>query len=74
MSVEDKMELQHTHTFRVTMTRSHRGDSAHAHNSSKANSSGDAKAAVGSALRRERDACCVTKRPDCAAKLIYNSH
>lgn len=71
MSEEDKMELQHTHTFRVTMTRSHRGDSAHAHNSSKANSSkanssGDGKAAVGSALRRER--------PDCAAKLIYNSH
>lgn len=28
VSEEDKMELQHTHTFRVTMTRSHRRDSA----------------------------------------------
>lgn len=76
MSEEDKMELQHTHTFRVTMTRSHRGDSAHAQNSSKANS-GDVKAAIGSALKRERDAC-AAKRPDCAAssaaKLLHNSH
>lgn len=28
VSDEDKMELQHTHTFRVTMTRSHRRESA----------------------------------------------
>uniref|UniRef100_A0A8C6UWZ1 Substance-K receptor n=1 Tax=Neogobius melanostomus TaxID=47308 RepID=A0A8C6UWZ1_9GOBI len=28
VSEEDKMELQHTHTFRVTMTRSHRHDTS----------------------------------------------
>lgn len=28
VSDEDKMELQHTHTFKVTMTRSHHRDSA----------------------------------------------
>uniref|UniRef100_A0A672YFT1 Substance-K receptor n=1 Tax=Sphaeramia orbicularis TaxID=375764 RepID=A0A672YFT1_9TELE len=33
VSEEDKMELQHTHTFRVTMTRSHRNNSAYAHSS-----------------------------------------
>lgn len=76
MSEEDKMELQHTHTFRVTMTRSHRGDSAYTPNSSKANSS-DAKLAGSSALKRERDTC-TAKRPGCAAssaaKLMHNSH
>lgn len=78
VSEEDKMELQHTHTFRVTMTRSHRGDSAHAQNAIRT-SACDASAE----LNQERDASkvyssCSERRPDCemssAAKLMQNSH
>lgn len=76
------MELQHTHTFRVTMTRSHRGDSARTQNAIKT-SACDAKAAASAELNQERDASkpyssCSGKRPDCemssAAKLMQNSH
>ncbi|CAJ1048866.1 substance-K receptor [Xyrichtys novacula] len=41
VSEEDKMELQHTHTFRVTMTRSHRNDNTYLHASIKTNSTFD---------------------------------
>ncbi|XP_068614150.1 substance-K receptor-like [Brachionichthys hirsutus] len=37
VSEEDRMELQHTHIFRVTMTRSHRKESAYANASIKTN-------------------------------------
>ncbi|XP_077376091.1 substance-K receptor isoform X1 [Festucalex cinctus] len=45
VSEEDKMELQHTHTFRVTMTRSLRKNSPHA--SIHANDTGDANKGCG---------------------------
>lgn len=51
------MELQHTHTFRVTMTRSHRSDSAYAHTSAKTtNSIFDTNVAVSTELNTEKDA------------------
>uniref|UniRef100_A0A3Q1JKT7 G-protein coupled receptors family 1 profile domain-containing protein n=1 Tax=Anabas testudineus TaxID=64144 RepID=A0A3Q1JKT7_ANATE len=66
VSEEDKMELQHTHTFRVTMTRSHRSHSSHAHASIKSNTNiFDANLAVTSELNTKRDA---------SAKLMDNNH
>ncbi|KAG7236006.1 hypothetical protein INR49_001404 [Caranx melampygus] len=43
---EDKMELQHTHTFRVTMTRSHRNDASYTRTSIKTNNTYDSSLAV----------------------------
>lgn len=57
------MELQHTHTFRVTMTRSHRSHSSHAHASIKSNTNiFDANLAVTSELNTKRDACSRIKK------------
>ncbi|TMS13440.1 Neuromedin-K receptor [Larimichthys crocea] len=58
VSEEDKMELQHTHTFRVTMTRSHRKGSGYAHTSIsiKTNNTFDTNIAVSAELNTERDA------------------
>lgn len=78
------MELQHTHTFRVTMTRSHHGDSTYAHTSAKTNNIFDTKVAVGTELNTEKDAkiynMCSThtpKKPDItitsAAKLMQQT-
>lgn len=52
------MELQHTHTFRVTMTRSHRKGSGYAHTSIsiKTNNTFDTNIAVSAELNTERDA------------------
>ncbi|XP_053721297.1 substance-K receptor isoform X1 [Synchiropus splendidus] len=50
VSEEDKMELQHTHTFRVTMSRSHRHDSSFAHASVKAH-----KASISAEHSAERE-------------------
>ncbi|XP_054869152.1 substance-K receptor isoform X1 [Amphiprion ocellaris] len=85
VSEEDKMELQHTHTFRVTMTRSHRNDtsSIKANNAYASNTAND--------LNTERDTCAslknhshntskahLVKRVDdaksSAAKLLENTH
>ncbi len=56
------MELQHTHTFRVTMTRSHRKDSAFAHASIKTNNTFDTSMAVSTDMNTERDACIQVKK------------
>lgn len=40
------MELQHTHTFRVTMTRSHRSDTPGIHTSIKTKNTFDTNVAV----------------------------
>lgn len=83
VSEEDKMELQHTHTFRVTMTRSHRRDSAYARTSTKTNNAFDTNLAVSTELNTERDAsktysARTVKRSDgtisSAAKLMQHSH
>ena len=77
------MELQHTHAFRVTMTRSHRNESTYTHTSIKVNTE----------LNAEREACvqlkkqtpskkvsiCAVKRPDVTkstaeAKLLQHTN
>ncbi|XP_071401229.1 substance-K receptor isoform X3 [Centroberyx affinis] len=55
VSEEDKMELQHTHTFRVTMTRSYRTDSTHTHTSIKANTAFNANAPLNAQLNTQRN-------------------
>ena len=58
VSDEDKMELQHTHTFRVTMTRSHRRESAHAkinHACDAKNTERDAKTQEARVVKRQHD-------------------
>ncbi|XP_049421549.1 substance-K receptor isoform X1 [Epinephelus fuscoguttatus] len=60
VSEEDRMELQHTHTFRVTMTRSHRNDSTHT--SIKTNNTFDINMAASAELNTERDACMQPKK------------
>lgn len=63
VSEEDKMELQHTHTFRVTMTRSHRKNSSHTRASIKSNTNPfDTNLAVPSELNTKRDACLKLKK------------
>lgn len=62
VSEEDKMELQHAHTFRVTMTRSNRTNSTHAHASIKTSSTFDTNMAVSTQLYTERDACIQLKK------------
>eukprot|EP00064_Thunnus_orientalis_P004859 superscaffoldBa00000459_g4872 len=62
VSEEDKMELQHVHTFRVTMTRSQRNSSTNAHTSIKTNSTFDPNMAVSALLNTERDACMQLKK------------
>lgn len=57
------MELQHTHTFRVTMTRSHRNNSSRAHASTKSNANNfDANLAVTGEPNARRDACLKIKK------------
>lgn len=88
VSEEDKMELQHTHTFRVTMTRSHRNAASYTRTSIKTNNTHDS-------LKSEQNTCIqlkgctpskthntcktyVTRRPDDtksqAAKLMEPRH
>ncbi|XP_071753206.1 substance-K receptor isoform X2 [Centroberyx gerrardi] len=55
LSEEDKMELQHTHTFRVTMTRSYRTDSTLTHTSIKANTAFNANAPLNAQLNTQRN-------------------
>ena len=88
VSEEDKMELQHTHTFRVTMTRSHRKDSSYAHTSIKTNHTTiDANVAESMELSTKRKGTPKThgghnthavNRPDdtksSAAKLMQHGH
>ncbi|XP_030270259.1 substance-K receptor [Sparus aurata] len=88
VSEEDKMELQHTHTFRVTMTRSHRNDSSYAHTSIKTNHTTiDAKMAESMELSTKKKGTSKThgrqnthavNRPDdaksSAAKLMQHGH
>lgn len=52
------MELQYTHTFRVTMTRSHRNDNTHTHASIKTNNQFDMNAEYNA----ERDVCIQLKK------------
>nr|XP_020445473.1 substance-K receptor [Monopterus albus] len=56
VSEEDKMELQHTHAFRVTMTRSHRNSSSYALTSVKTNNTFDTNLAATSELNTKREA------------------
>lgn len=56
------MELQHTHTFRATMSRSHRKDSTYIHTSIKTPNAFDANAAINSDINSERDACMQLKK------------
>ncbi|XP_074523315.1 substance-K receptor [Halichoeres trimaculatus] len=58
VSEEDKMELQYTHTFRVTMTRSHRNDNTYTHASIKTNNPFDTNAEYNA----ERDVCIQLKK------------
>ncbi|MED6260325.1 Neuromedin-K receptor [Ataeniobius toweri] len=60
VSEEDKMELQYTHTFRVTVTRSRRSDTSYTHASSKKNNANP-----------EKDTCLQQKKPTCSTQ---NSH
>ncbi|XP_027869538.1 substance-K receptor [Xiphophorus couchianus] len=60
VSEEDKMELQYTHTFRVTVTRSRRSDTSHTHASIKASNANS-----------EKDACLQRKKFPCSSQ---NSH
>lgn len=56
------MELQHTNTFRVTMTRSHRKDSTNTHTSIRTNNTFDANVAVNTEVHAEREACVQLKK------------
>ncbi|XP_043992441.1 substance-K receptor isoform X2 [Gambusia affinis] len=60
VSEEDKMELQYTHTFRVTVTRSRRSDTSSMHASIKASNANS-----------EKDACLQRKKFPCSSQ---NSH
>ncbi|KAK2854164.1 hypothetical protein Q5P01_006825 [Channa striata] len=71
VSEEDRMELQHTHTFRVTMTRSHGRNSSHTRTSIKTNSF-DANLAVANELNAKRDAC--TKLKSQSPSKTYSPH
>ncbi|XP_037650498.1 substance-K receptor isoform X1 [Sebastes umbrosus] len=72
VSEEDRMELQHTHTFRVTMTRSHRKDSSIAHTSIKTNNTFGTNVAISGELNTEREACMQLKKQ--ASLKTYSTH
>ncbi|XP_051236474.1 substance-K receptor isoform X2 [Dicentrarchus labrax] len=72
VSEEDRMELQHTHTFRVTMTRSHRNDSTYAHTSIKTNNAFDTNVAVSTELNTERDVCMQLRKQ--TSSKTYSTH
>ncbi|MEQ2268010.1 Neuromedin-K receptor [Xenotaenia resolanae] len=57
VSEEDKMELQYTHTFRVTVTRSRRSDTSYTHASSKKNNANP-----------DKDTCLQQKKPTCSTQ------
>lgn len=54
VSEEDKMELQYTHTFRVTVTRSSRSVDSYTHGSRKTNNANSEKVAC---LQRKKNLC-----------------
>ncbi|KAM7423951.1 hypothetical protein PAMA_000351 [Pampus argenteus] len=74
VSEGDKMELQHTHTFRVTMTRSHRNNSTYAHTSIKTNSTFDTNMAVSAQLNTERDACIQKTQHQYTSPKSFSTH
>ncbi|KAG7253505.1 hypothetical protein CRUP_031772, partial [Coryphaenoides rupestris] len=57
-SEEDKTELQHTNTFRVTMTRSYRGDSTRTHGPGIAGS----RPSIGSRSLSQKEPCAAALR------------
>lgn len=68
VSEEDRMELQHTHTFRVTMTRSHRNESTYTHTSIKVSTEMNTEKEAGVQLKKQTPSKKVSiravKRPD----------
>ncbi|KAG7483448.1 substance-K receptor [Solea senegalensis] len=75
VSEEDKMELQHTHTFRVTMTRSNRNNASYTRASVKTNSTSEPNAAVKAEANNKNNRGTPhheTNSP--AAKLMEHSH
>lgn len=68
------MELQHIHTFRVTMTRSQRTESAYAHTSIRTKTTFKSNLPVSARLSTDRDECMQLKAHTYKTNSTQNTH